>query len=460
MKADTRGWYRDPWEMERVLRETVLVVERCRTRAEAARTLGISLNSLASRLKRARDVLGLRPALEQPSPVVVPPEPLAPPAAEMAAPAVVDAEKIREDQALRRRLHALEDQNARLKKQLKDIDIEQATTEALREQVFGLVRRPPEPPPWVAPRETEIGSKTPGLPMTLWSDWHAEEVVDSAAMGGLNVYNPDVFRDRVTRLVAGIEDILLNHAGRGHWPGIHVALNGDLVTGEIHQELSVTNALTPPLALLLVQNEIVRAINRLVEVFGRVWVTCCPGNHGRGTMKPWAKQDVKRSWEYYIYLQLEAYYADRQRDLAEVDKPVTFLVSNTGDLAYSVYGRRFAQTHGDRMGVKGGDGIIGAIGPIMRGAVKFYRSEAHTLGHYDTLLLGHWHQYLPMSQLTVNGSLIGPTEYSKMMRFPYEPPQQALWVTHPRWGMVGRWPVQVAEPPGAPVSTTILEVQS
>jgi hypothetical protein len=42
----------------------------------------------------------------------------------------------------------------------------------------------------------------------------------------------------------------------------------------------------------------------------------------------------------------------------------------SNDVHYRVYGLRFLLNHGDMLGVKGGDGIIGAIGPIMRGEIK------------------------------------------------------------------------------------------
>jgi YNFM family putative membrane transporter len=38
---------------------------------------------------------------------------------------------------------------------------------------------------------------------------------------------------------------------------------------------------------------------------------------------------------------------------------------------YRVYGLRFLLNHGDMLGVKGGDGIIGAIGPMQLGFVYF-----------------------------------------------------------------------------------------
>jgi hypothetical protein len=39
----------------------------------------------------------------------------------------------------------------------------------------------------------------------------------------------------------------------------------------------------------------------------------------------------------------------------------------SNDVRYYVYVLRFLLNHGDMLAVKGGDGIVGAIGPIMRG---------------------------------------------------------------------------------------------
>jgi hypothetical protein len=50
-----------------------------------------------------------------------------------------------------------------------------------------------------------------------------------------------------------------------------------------------------------------------------------------------------------------------------VHGPEIFPPIVANDVHYRVYGVRFLLNHGDMLGVKGGDGIIGAIGPIMRG---------------------------------------------------------------------------------------------
>ena len=62
---------------------------------------------------------------------------------------------------------------------------------------------------------------------------------------------------------------------------------------------------------------------------------------------------------------------------------------------------------------------------------------------YDTLVLGHWHRYISTRQIIVNGSLCGYNEYAFLGNFPYEPPIQALWITHPDRGITFQMPVYV-----------------
>lgn len=61
---------------------------------------------------------------------------------------------------------------------------------------------------------------------------------------------------------------------------------------------------------------------------------------------------------------------------------------------------------------------------------------------FDTLMLGHFHQYLPMPRIIGNGSLIGFNEYAKdRLRAVPERPQQALCFVHPDNGIVSQMAV-------------------
>jgi hypothetical protein len=146
------------------------------------------------------------------------------------------------------------------------------------------------------------------------------------------------------------------------------------------------------------------------------------------------KNRVFTNYDWSIYCNLE-------RDFRR-EKRIKFLVPNEADARFTMYGHRYLLTHGDSLGVKGGDGIIGALGPIMRGSLKVGRSE-HQLGReFDTLICCHWHQYITLPGLVVNNSLKGFDEYAHLqLRAPYSRPSQALWFTHPEHGITAHWQV-------------------
>ena len=106
-------------------------------------------------------------------------------------------------------------------------------------------------------------------------------------------------------------------------------------------------------------------------------------------------------------------------------------------------GHRFLLTHGDNLGVKGGDGIIGAIGPIARGTMKIGRSQAVVGQDFDTVILGHWHTYIPRGEaapVAVNGTLKGFDEFAHIfLRVPYSQPSQALLFVNADHGITAQW---------------------
>ena len=71
---------------------------------------------------------------------------------------------------------------------------------------------------------------------------------------------------------------------------------------------------------------------------------------------------------------------------------------------------------------------------------------------YSHLVIGHWHQLRYLGQIIVNGSLVGYNEYALKSRFDFEPPQQALWLTHPLRGLTFQEGVFAEDPKPVPSS--------
>lgn len=310
------------------------------------------------------------------------------------------------------------------------------TEEKIREEIFNLASRSPEPPAWLTKSSGKIGQR--GTPVCLWSDWHFGEVVRPEEVGGVNSFNTEIAIDRVRRLVDTTIDLSYNHMGRAKtaYPGVVINLGGDMMTGDIHEELALTNDRTPQEQINDLTDTLAAAIERMASAFGKAFVPCVVGNHGRDGKKRRTptKMRVRSAHEWIIYTNLERYFRKT--------KNVVIHVSPESDVYYKVYGHRYLLTHGDGLGVKGGDGIIGAIGPIMRGSLKTARSESQIGRDFDTIIMGHWHQMLWLPGCIVNSSLKGYDEYARLiLRAPYSRPSQALWFTHPEHGITAKWEV-------------------
>lgn len=293
--------------------------------------------------------------------------------------------------------------------------------------------------PLVFPAEQHAPG-SPGVPITLWSDWHWGETVDRRETGGLNEFSRDVAEKRVARLVDRTIMLLRDYAGtRPDYPGIHVWLGGDMVSGLIHDELVDTNWGNIVTQAVEVAAAIAGGLQRMADETGKVWVVGVVGNHGRTTTKPRAKGRPLDSYDRAVYQSVAKHLAG--------DPRIEITIPDQTDHLIEVYGHRFLLTHGDSLGVKGGDGIIGALGPIMRGYVKLRGSEAQVGRDFNTLVMGHWHQYIPRGDalpVIVNGTLKGYDEYARLyLRARFARPSQALWLVAPKHGIAAQWAVYV-----------------
>lgn len=292
-----------------------------------------------------------------------------------------------------------------------------------------------DPPHWLTTNTAT--KKSPGVPTLFASDWHWGERVFEKQTGGLNKYDMSIAQTRAHALVRNAIDLLENHMVNPEYPGIVFALGGDMVSGGIHEELLATDEMEIMPVVLDLFGVLCWCISTLADKFGNVFVPCVSGNHGRSTHKIRHKGRNFTSYDWLTYQFLARFFKD--------DKRVQFSIPDGSDCAYSVYGHRYLLTHGDQ--ARGGDGIIGMLGPVVRLDHR-KRSRASQIDEsYDTLLLGHFHQLTQLRRLIINGSLKGYDEYASACCFSFEPPQQALWITHPTRGITFSMPVHT-EPVG------------
>ena len=307
------------------------------------------------------------------------------------------------------------------------------TENTIREHIVGLRTdvTGTKAPAWTI--NTDGHHKGPGVPSLFVSDLHWGEVVDPKQVNGVNKYNLETAHRRLHTLAESSVRLLNILSPSMDYPGIVLLFGGDMISGNIHDELATTNEINTMPTVLDLFAALSSLIRTMADTFGKVFVACVTGNHGRDTHKIWAKDRHATSFDWLLYCFLAKHF--------ERDKRVQFYIPDGPDAYFKIYNHRYLLTHGDQF--RGGDGMIGALGPIIRGDHKKRSRNTQIDMDYDTLLLGHWHQYMHLTRLIVNGSLKGYDEYAYSNNFPFERPQQALWLTHPKYGITYRMPVYV-----------------
>ena len=330
------------------------------------------------------------------------------------------------------RLRFLEHENKRLSKETLDAKI-------IRKEIFKLSAKKPDLPGWMLGVNPTYKTSGPGIPLLFGSDWHWGERVNPAEIGGVNQFDMQTAHRRARVFFTSAVEMLKKHMVNPKYPGIILILGGDLLSGDIHAELSKTNAKPTIPALLDLFGVLVEGIDFLQKEFGTVIIPCVTGNHGRTTDKIQSKERHYTSYDWLLYQMLEQHYTLRGD---APSKNVKFLISDSVDQLFQVYNHKFLLTHGDTL-AKGGDGIIGCVGPMIRGDQKT-RSRNGQIGQsYDTLLCGHFHQQLSIgTRVLSNGSLIGYNEFAaNTLRAPFEEPKQLLFCVHPERGITYQMPI-------------------
>ena len=278
----------------------------------------------------------------------------------------------------------------------------------------------------------------------MWADWHLGETVDREQTAGVNEYGIDIARERFRRVVQSSIEVAEQHGpGARDTPfsGAVVNLVGDLVSGGLHAELLKTDEATLLQSILVARDMLVEGLTSFANAFGHVYAPAVCGNHGRLTHRPEFKNYSFQNADWLIYQLVKSHFDARGDGRVRLD------VRPSNDVYYRVHDHRFLLTHGDMLGVKGGDGIIGSLGPIARGEVKMRGSSASAGMEYDTLLMGHWHQQLWLPRAIVANTLKGFDEYARLsLRATPSAPSQPLWFMHPTRGFTSRWDIKADAP--------------
>lgn len=344
------------------------------------------------------------------------------------SPAIPKPDPIEVERERQQRIKALKEEKALLT----DVAGEQNFRSFLEALVLKVGHKLPPPPKYVAPKlKAKTSRETHVL---LLSDWHNGEVVSGEAMRGFNAFDKRVFAERVQRVIdAALEIKMMNETGGTyHYERLVVGLNGDFVSGTIHELEKHGDHENVVWAVYETGLKLGEALRALAAQYPSVDVFCTSGNHGRlPDARKVQQKEPTRSWDTMVYLIAKT-------ALAEV-KNIRWLIPNSYSVAYEVYGWRFLQTHGHD--VKSWNGI--PFYGINRMVSNINALEAGRGSAIHYWLLGHFHTLSSLPHATgemfVNGSIIGGNEFSLNALGKVDRPQQLLLAVHPAQGISGQW---------------------
>ncbi len=325
----------------------------------------------------------------------------------------------------------------RLKKRITDLEgkVRALTVDAdhddvLRDLAEGAAEAAAKVTP-IRPRERKSKLRE-GAALILASDWHIEEEVRPEQVAGRNRYDLTISRRRAQRFFEGVRwGIEFNRQAYKIRDAV-LWFGGDFITNYLHADNRETNLLSPVQAIAEAHAWLSAGIEYLLEdpLLERLVIPCNDGNHGRLTETTRSSSRTASSIEWLLYTMLAREWKHEPR--------VQFLIAEGEHVYYEVYGKTVRFVHGDS--IRYGGGIGGVTIPIYKAMSRW-----NTVRNADLTCLGHFHQLTSLTDLIVNGSLIGYGPYSLSIGARFEPPAQAFTMLDAKRFKSGALPIWVGD---------------
>ena len=210
---------------------------------------------------------------------------------------------------------------------------------------------------------------------------------------------------------------------------VAVVVTGDLISGDIHEELRVTNAFPTPVQCVRAAEVLVEQIRLVASDFAKVVVHfLVEDNHARLTKKPQAKEAGYNSLNYVVGKLAEVYLSN----LANVE----FNIYPQYEKVITVLNRQYLIAHGH--GIRGWMGIPWYsierhVGKEAKNRLQLIMDDvtrAKDIG-FHKYLFGHYHSYFETSLYSCCPSVSG-TDAHDHKNGRHEGPGQSSWLVHPK----------------------------
>ena len=301
---------------------------------------------------------------------------------------------------------------------------------AVEELKTVLVADPPERIIYTAPKSSKVLRPVAVVPH--FTDWHMGACQDADEIEGFNAFDPDTLKRGIMGFVADVHKKVEIQRSNYVVDEMVVVCTGDMISGDIHEELRVTNEWPSPKQTVESANLLVESIKAWAPYFPSVRVEfITEDNHSRLTKKPQAKEAGVNCFNYLVGVIAQARLAQH--------KNVRFNVHPMYQKTIEVKGRRYLITHGHNVKGWAGFPYYGIERKAGREAIKRMMKN---IGKFDKIVLGHWHAPLAHPWYWIGASAQGTDAYDHQ-NGRYAEPAQSLWFVHPEHGEFDRTDFQL-----------------
>ena len=270
------------------------------------------------------------------------------------------------------------------------------------------------------------------------TDTHVGDYVTSEQMVGLNSYDIELFSRRIWGWANQVLNLAEYRRNICEIDELTIPMLGDMVSGDIHDELARTNVDNCMMQMMYGAKVISQALMFLAPHFKEIKVPCVVGNHGRMTRKIPSK-DKYMDWDYMMYQWIAVFCSKQDNIKFEIPKSFAHVIS--------VAGRDLLMMHGDSVGGGGAMATIQRAITSLR-AVLQYKTQIITddsfsvSDKFDDVLLGHFHRVdeidIGTGSLHICGTTKGGDEFVFSRLHVITKPKHIVLYYHPTHGQVGK----------------------
>jgi hypothetical protein len=280
-----------------------------------------------------------------------------------------------------------------------------------------------EPPDMLyTPQKPGVGS--PCSLVIQLSDWHIGQKTVASEIEGFGAFDYGIAERRVATLARKLIDWVAANRQAYRIDECVILGTGDYISGDIHQELLVTNEFPAPVQAVKAGYLMGEFIRSMAQHFASVRAEIVTlDNHGRLTKKPQKSQGGYNNFGYITANIAKEYVKQCANTVVNVHPVATAMVT--------VQKTRYLCGHGD--------GIIGTFGIPYYGIQRKQGREVTARFHMEEekrhhkMVIGHFHSALNHQDWMIGGSLSG-TDANDHKEGRHSLPHQTAWFVHPSHG--------------------------